>query len=101
MRRVRDIFEEEELPEDPTVLRSYLVERVEQHQAADNWRVLVRELERTVPVLSAQQLLERVQRSEIGTLSPPEVEELLASRRVVEQADARSELEEALLEAGQ
>ena len=46
---VREIFEEEKLPQDPTVLRSYLVERIERHHAADNWRVLVRELERTVP----------------------------------------------------
>jgi len=97
---VRRIFEEEELPQDPTVLRSYLVERVEQHDAADNWRVLVRELEGTVPGPSAQQLVERIQRSEIGTMSPPEVEELLAARRAVEQADAHSELEQALQEAG-
>ena len=97
---VREIFEEEELPQDPTVLRSYLVERVEEHHAADNWRVLVRELERTAPGPSPQQLLERIQRSEIGTMSPAEVEELLAARRVVEQADAHSELEQALEEAG-
>ncbi len=97
---VREIFEEEELPQDPTVLRSYLVERVEQHDAADNWRVLVRELERTVPEPSAQELLDRIQGSEIGRMSPPEVEDLLAARRAVEQADAHSELEEALQEAG-
>ena len=97
---VREIFEEEDLPRDPTVLRSYLVERIERHHAADNWRVLVRELEQTVPGPSAQQLLERIQRSEIGTMSPAEVEELLAARRAVEQADAQSELEQALREAG-
>ncbi len=97
---VREIFEEEKLPQDPTVLRSYLVERVERHHAADNWRVLVRELERTVPGPSAQQLLERIRRSEIGTMSAAEVEELLAARRAVEQADAHAELEQALQEAG-
>ncbi len=97
---VREIFEEEKLPRNTTVLRSYLVERVERHHAAENWRVLVRELERGVPGPSAQQLLERIQRSEIGTMSPAEVEELLAARRAVEQADAYSELEQALQEAG-
>ena len=97
---VREIFEEEKLPQNPTVLRSYLVERVERHHAADNWRVLVRELERTAEGPSAQQLLERIQRSEIGTMSPAEVEELLAARRAVDQADAHSELEQALQEAG-
>ena len=97
---VREIFEEEELPQDPTVLRSYLVERVERHHAADNWRVLVRELEQSDPGPSAQQLLERIQRSEVGTLSPAEVEELLAAQRAVEQADAHAELERALQEAG-
>ena len=97
---VREIFEEEELPQDPTVLRSYLVERVERHHAADNWRVLVRELEETAPGPSAQQLLERIQRSEVGTMSPAEVEELLAAQRAVEQADAHAELERALQEAG-
>lgn len=97
---VREIFKEEELPQDPTVLRSYLVERVERHHAADNWRVLVRELEQTVPGPSAQELLDRIQRSEIGTMSPAEVEELLAARRAVEQANAHSELEETLQEVG-
>ncbi len=97
---VREIFEEEELPQDPTVLRSYLVERVERHHAADNWRVLVRELEQSAPGPSAQQLLERIQRSEVGTMSPAEVEELLAAQRAVEQADAHAELERALQEAG-
>lgn len=97
---VREIFEEEDLPRDPAILRTYLVERVERHQAADNWRVLVRELERTIPGPSAQQLLTRIQRSEIGTMSPAEVEELLAARRAVEQADAHAELEQALQEAG-
>ena len=97
---VREIFEEEELPQDPTVLRSYLVERVERHHAADNWRVLVRELEETAPGPSAQQLLERIQRSEVGTMSPAEVEELLAAQRAVEQADAHAELERSLQEAG-
>lgn len=97
---VCEIFEEEELPQDPTVLRSYLVERVEQHDAADNWRVLVRELERTVPEPSAQELLDRIQGSEIGRMSPPEVEDLLAARRAVEQADAYADLEQALQEAG-
>lgn len=97
---VREIFEEEELPQDPTILRAYLVERVEHHHAADNWRVLVRELERTVPGFSTQQIIEWIQRSEIGTMSPAEIQELLAARRAVEQADARSELEKALEEAG-
>lgn len=97
---VQEIFEEEELPQDPTVLRSYLVERVERHHAAENWRVLVRELERTAPGPSPQELLDRIQQSEIGTMSPSEVEELLAARRAVEQADAHAELEEALQEAG-
>ena len=97
---VREIFEEEKLPDDPAVLRSYLVERAERHQAADNWRVLIRELERTAAGPSAQQLLDRIQRSEIATMSPAEVEELLAARRAVEQADAHAELEQVLQEAG-
>ena len=97
---VREIFEEEELPQDPTVLRAVLVERAERHQAADNWRVLVRELERTDSGPSAQQLVERIQRSEIGMMSPAEAEQLLAARRAVERADAHAELEQALQEAG-
>ncbi|MXX75988.1 MAG: hypothetical protein F4Y77_11380 [Holophagales bacterium] len=97
---MRAIFEEEEVPADPAILRSYLVERVERHHAADNWRVLVRELEQTASEPSAQQLLDRIQRSEVGTMSPAEVEELQAARRAVEQADAYADLEQALQEAG-
>ncbi|MCY3933809.1 MAG: hypothetical protein OXH70_19025 [Acidobacteria bacterium] len=97
---VREIFEEEELPEDPVVLRSVLVERVERHYAADNWRELVRELAPAAPEPSPQELVEQIQESEIGRMSPDEAERLLEAHREVEKADAHAELEQALQEAG-
>lgn len=97
---VREIFEEEELPEDPAVLRSVLVERVERHHAADSWRELVRELAPAASEPSPQELVEQIQESEIGRMSPDEAARLLEAHREVEKADAHAELEQALQEAG-
>ena len=47
--QMETLFEEEALPEDPAVLRAVLRERVDEHEDADSWRELVREIERAFP----------------------------------------------------
>ncbi len=98
--QMETLFEKEALPEDPVVLRSVLRERVDEHEDADSWRELVREVETAFPEPSVQEVVERIQKSEIGRMSPAEAEELLAAHRAVETADAYAELEQALKEAG-
>ena len=94
--QMETLFEEEALPEDPVVFKSVLRERVDEHEDADSWRELVREIERAFPEPSVQEVVERIQESAIGRMSPPDAEELLAAHRAVERADAHAELERAL-----
>ena len=93
------ILEQENLPAEPDELRYVLVERVEVHQDATRWRELVREVETYSKEPSVAEIVTRVQESEIGRMSPAEIEELLAASREVAAADAHAELEEALEEA--
>ena len=97
---IETLFEDEALPEDPVALRAALRERVDEHQDADSWRELVREIETAFPAPSAQEVVERIRKSEIGRMSPAEAAEVLAAHRAVETADAHAELEQALTEAG-
>ncbi len=97
--QLETLFEEEALPEDPVALKSVLRERVDEHEDADSWRELVREIETAFPEPSVQQVVERIQESAIGRMSPAEAEELLAAHQAVETADAHAELARALREA--
>lgn len=94
--QIETLFQDEALPEDPVALRSVLRERVGEHEDADSWRELVREIEAAFPEPSARKVVERIQESEIGRMSPAEAEELLAAHRAVEAADAYAELEQAM-----
>ncbi len=94
------LFQEEALPEDPVTLRAVLRERVDEHRDADRWRELVREIETAFPEPSVQEVVERIQESDIGRMSPAEAEDLLAAHRAVEAADAYAELERAMEAAG-
>ena len=98
--QMETLFQDEALPEDPVALRSVLRERVDEHDDADSWRELVREIEAAFPEPSVQKVVERIQESEIGRMSPAEAEELLAAHRAVETADAYAELEQAMEAAG-
>ena len=98
--QIETLLEDEALPADPVVLGSVLRERVDEHEDADSWRELVREIERAFPEPSAQEVVERIQESAIGRMSPTEAGELLAAHRAVERADAHAELERAMEEAG-
>ena len=97
--QIEGLLEDEALPEDPVALRTMLRERVDEHQDADSWRELVREIERAVSEPSVQEVVERIQESAIGRMSPAEAEELLAAHRAVEKADAHAQLEQAMEEA--
>ena len=98
--QIETLFRDEALPEDPVALRSVLRERVDEHEDADSWRELVREIEAAFPEPSVQEVVERIQESEIGRMSPAEAERLLAAHRAVEAADAYAELEQAIGAAG-
>ena len=98
--QIETLFRDEALPEDPVALRSVLRERVDEHEDADSWRELVREIETAFPEPSVQEVVAGIQESEIGRMSPAEAEELLAAHRAVETADAYAELEQAMEEAG-
>ncbi len=98
--RIETLLQDEALPEDPVVLRAALRERVEEHEDADRWRELAREIETTSPEPSVQEVVERIQQSEIGRMSPAEAEKLLAAHRAVETADAHADLEQAMEAAG-
>jgi hypothetical protein len=97
---IERIFEQEGLPAEPDELRYVLVERVEVYEEATQWRELVREVESYSQEPSVAEIVTRIQESEIGRMSPAEIEELLAASRDVAAADAYAELEEALEEAG-
>ena len=98
--QIETLLEDEALPVDPVALRAVLRERVDEHEDADSWRELAREIETAFPKPSVQEVVERIQESEIGRMSPAEAEELLAAHRAVEMADAYAELEQAMREAG-
>jgi len=98
--QIETLFRDEALPEDPVALRSVLRERVDEHEDADSWRELVREIETAFPEPSVQEVVAGIQESEIGRMSPAEAEELLAAHRAGETADAYAELEQAMEEAG-
>lgn len=98
--QIETLFQDEALPEDPVVLRSVLRERMNEHEDADSWRELVREIETAFPEPSVQEVVAGIQESEIGRMSPAEAEELLSAHRAVETADAHAELEQAMKGAG-
>lgn len=98
--QIETLFQDEALPEDPVALRSVLRERVDEHHDADRWRELAREIETAFPEPSVREVVERIQESEIGRMSPAEAEDLLAAHRAVEAADAYAGLEQAMEEAG-
>ena len=98
--QIETLLQDEALPDDPVALRSVLRERVDEHEDADSWRELVREIETAFPEPSVQEVVAGIQESEIGRMSPAEAEELLAAHRAVETADAYAELEQAMEEAG-
>ena len=62
--RLEAVFEGQELPEDPVLLQRVLRERVDEHEDAENWRELVREIETTFPAPSAANVVEQLQRAQ-------------------------------------